>query len=410
MTRRRGIILLVAVVAAVALGWWLTRDRTPVQAFETAEVRRGSLTDAITANGVINPISVINVGTQVSGTVQELNADFNDRVREGQILLRLDPALFASRLAASDAQLANARAQAQLQTANVRRAGELVAKDYISRQEYETLVASSRGSEAQVRQAAAQVAQDKANLEFSVIRAPVSGVVISREVDLGQTVAAAFATPVLFTIARDLSKMQIAASVAEADVARVQPGQRVVFTVDAYGTREFPGTVSQIRLNPETQQNVVTYTVIVDAANPDGALLPGMTVDARFQVATRTNVLLLPNGALGFRPVGYKPERGLAADEAVVFVAEGEDGRQRATPRRIRLGINDAKATEVVGGDLKAGERVITAVKVPETGGGMFSGPPGGRRESAGGGKGEEEGEAGGEAASPRAGGSPHSL
>jgi HlyD family secretion protein len=391
MTRPRILLLLVAVLAAAALGWWISRDTTPPALYETAEVRRGTLTDAITANGILNPISVINVGTQVSGTVQSLEVDFNDKVREGQILLRLDPALFASRLAASDAALANARAQAQLQAENVRRAAELVAKDYISRQDYETTVATSRGSAAQVRQALAQVAQDRANLDFSVIRAPVSGVVISREVDLGQTVAAAFATPVLFRIARDLSKMRIEAAVAEADIARVEPGQRVLFTVDAYGAREFTGIVSQIRLNPVTQQNVVTYTVVVDAANPDGALLPGMTVDARFQLATRSNVLLLPNGALGFRPEGYVPERGLAADEAVVFVLEGPADKPRPAPRRIRLGINDANATEITGGALKAGERVITSLKKSDSGGGMFSGPPGGRRESAGGGKGEDE-------------------
>jgi HlyD family secretion protein len=150
--------------------------------------------------------------------------------------------------------------------------------------------------------------------------------------------------------------------------------------------------VSQIRLNPVTQQNVVTYTVVVDAANPDGALLPGMTVDARFLVETRDNVLLLPNGALGFRPEGYVPERGLSADEAVVFVAEGPADKPRAAARRIRLGINDAKATEVTGGALKAGDRVIVRLVKAEAGGGMFGGPPGGRRESAGGGKGEAEG------------------
>jgi len=310
MNRKIMILIAVGVVAALLLGWQLTRKSEPGPAYVTAEVTRGDLTEAITANGVLNPISVINVGTQVSGTVQELKADFNDQVQAGQILLRLDPALFASRLAASEAQLANARAQAGLQSANVRRAGELVAKDYISRQEYETVLASSRGAEAQVRQAAAQVAQDRANLDFSVIRAPVSGVVISREVDLGQTVAAAFATPVLFRIARDLSKMQIEAAVAEADIARIRPGHLVLFTVDAYAQRRFEGRVSQIRLNPVTQQNVVTYTVVVEAANPDGALLPGMTVDARFQVDTRRNVLLLPNGALGFRPEGYKPGAG----------------------------------------------------------------------------------------------------
>lgn len=391
MTRNRLILLAVALLLAGLLAWQTLSKKEEGPSYVSAEVQRGDLNEAITANGVLNPISVINVGTQVSGTVQELKADFNDRVTQGQILLRLDPALFASQLAASEAQLANVRAQAELQAANVRRAAELVKKDYISRQEYETVLAGSRGADAQVRQAAARVAQDRANLDFSVIRAPVSGIVISREVDLGQTVAAAFSTPVLFRIARDLSRMQIEASVAEADIARIRPGQQVLFTVDAYGQRRFEGRVSQIRLNPVTQQNVVTYTVVVEAPNPDGALLPGMTADARFQVATRRNVLLLPNGALGFRPEGYKPQRGMAEDEAVVFVLEGTAEKPVPAARRIRLGANDTSFTEVTGGALKAGERVITMLVKKEEGGGMFSGPPGGRRESAGGGRGLEE-------------------
>lgn len=375
MNRRRWLIAAGVAVALVAgfFAWRAFNAPEPPPAFLTASIARGDLTEAITANGVINPTRVVNVGTQVSGTVQSLNADFNDRVVAGQVLLRLDPALFASRLSASEASLAQVRAQAALQTANARRAAELVAKDYISRQEYETTLASARGTEAQVRAAAAQVAQDRANLEFSVIRAPVSGVVISREIDLGQTVAAAFSTPTLFKIARDLSRMQIEAAVAEADIARVKPGQRVLFTVDAYGSRSFEGSVRQIRLNPTTQQNVVTYTVVVEAANPDGALLPGMTADARFLVAERRGVLLLPNAALGFRPEGFKSARDLADDEAVVFMALGGT----AEPRRIRLGVSDTASTEISAGPLKAGDRVIIGLNKPLTGGGMFGGPPG---------------------------------
>ncbi len=375
MTRRRWIIVAVVLAAAIIglLVWRRVTAPPPPPPFLLSEVTRGNITEAITANGVLNPIRVVNVGTQVSGTVQSLNADFNDRVAQGQVLLRLDPALFASRLAASEASLAQARAQAALQSANVRRAQDLVAKDYISRQEYETLVANAQGASAQVRAATAQVAQDRANLEFSVIRAPVSGVVISRLVDLGQTVAAAFNTPTLFTIARDLSKMQIEAAVAEADIARVKPGQAVTFTVDAYGPRSFTGTVKQIRLNPVTQQNVVTYTVVVEAANPDGALLPGMTADARFLVAERQNVLLLPNAALGFRPEGFVPAKNLPADEAIVFVEAGGQPQSR----RIKLGAADTMSSEILSGPLKAGEQLITGLNKPETGGGMFSGPPG---------------------------------
>jgi HlyD family secretion protein len=375
MIRNRWLIAITLILIAIAgvIVWRSVTATAPPPPFKTAEVSRGNITEAITANGILNPIRVVNVGTQVSGTVQSLNADFNDTVKAGQILLRLDPALFASRLAASEASLAQARAQAALQAANVRRAQDLVTRDYISQQEYETLVANSRGAAAQVAAATAQVAQDRANLDFSVIRAPVSGVIISREVDLGQTVAAAFSTPTLFTIALDLSKMQIEAAVAEADIARVQPGQQVAFTVDAYGDRSFAGTVKQIRLNPTTQQNVVTYTVVVEASNPDGALLPGMTADARFLVANRTDALLLPNAALGFRPEGVAPTRGLDDDEAIVFV----ENAGQPEPRRIRLGAADTLNSEILKGPLKAGERVITGLNTAPTSGGMFGGPPG---------------------------------
>jgi HlyD family secretion protein len=263
MNRRIWIIIAIIVAAIAAwFGWKALNPPPKAEPFKTAVVETGDLVEEITANGIINPVRVVSVGTQVSGTVQELYADFNDRVKAGQLLLRLDPALFTSRLQASEASLANARANAQLQAANAARAARLVKQDFISQQEYETTLASAKGAAAQVAQAEAQIRQDRANLEFSVIRSPVSGVVISRQIDIGQTVAAAFNTPTLFQIARDLTQMQIEASVAEADIAKVRQGQAVDFTVDAFGTRKFRGTVDQIRLNPTTQQNVVTYTLM----------------------------------------------------------------------------------------------------------------------------------------------------
>jgi HlyD family secretion protein len=387
MKRRGWIIagLVVLAIAGIGLWQWLTAPAPPPP-FKTAEIGRGDLVESITANGVINPVRVVNVGTQVSGTVQELFADFNDRVEAGQILLRLDPALFASRLQSSEAGLANARATAELQAANARRAAELVAQDYISKQEYETTLASSRSAAATVRQAEAQIRQDRANLDFSVIRSPVAGIVISRQIDIGQTVAAQFNTPTLFQIARDLNEMQIEAAVAEADIARVKRGQRVEFTVDAFGTRTFTGTVDQIRLNPTTQQNVVNYTVIVKAPNPDGALLPGMTANASFIVAQRRDVLLLPNAALSFKPDDYKPQRGSGqqgADMVTVFVAAGDT----AQARRIRIGASDADFTEVVAGPLNAGDMIITGSNKAEKPGGIFGGPPDTRRPSANGGR-----------------------
>ena len=393
MKRSTWIILgVIAIAIAAYFGWKAFNPPPPVDPFKTVRIQKGNLTEEITANGIINPVRIVSVGTQVSGTVQALYADFNDRVTAGQLLLRLDPALFTSRLQASEASLANVRASAALQAANASRAAQLVKQDFISRQEYETSVASAKGAAAQVAQAEAQIRQDRANLDFSVIRSPVSGVVISRQIDIGQTVAASFNTPTLFQIARDLTQMQIEASVAEADIAKVKRGQSVEFTVDAYGARQFGGSVDQIRLNPTTQQNVVTYTVIVKAANPDSALLPGMTANASFVVSDRQNVLLVPNAALSFKPEGFKPvrnrdgkPRGREPDMVTLFVLENGE----AQPRRVRAGASDADNTEIVAGPLKASDTVITGSNIDtKKPGGLFSGPPGGRRESANGGTG----------------------
>ena len=391
MKRRVWIIIgVIALVGAAILGWRGLNPPATIAPYKTAVIGRGDLTEVITANGVINPVRVVSVGTQVSGTVKALYADFNDRVVAGQILLRLDPALFASRLQASEAALANARANAALQAANAARSAQLVMQDYISRQDYETTQAAAKTSAASVAQAEAQIRQDRANLDFSVIRSPVSGVVISRQIDIGQTVAASFSTPTLFQIARDLTQMQIEAAVAEADIARVKRGQRVEFTVDAYGTRQFVGAVDQIRLNPTTQQNVVNYTVIVKAANPDGALLPGMTANASFIVSTRKDVLLIPNAALSFKPADYTPQRNPPGqvnvpDTVTVFALIGD----KPEPRRVRIGASDADFTEIAGGPLKPGDTIITGSNIAaKKAGGIFAGPPDTRRPSANGGKG----------------------
>ncbi|MGL4541245.1 MAG: efflux RND transporter periplasmic adaptor subunit, partial [Polymorphobacter sp.] len=374
MQRRTWIILAVVILAVAGyFGWRAFTAPAAGAAFKTAALERGDLDEVITANGTLNPVRVVSVGTQVSGTVARLYVDYNDRVRAGQLLLELDPSVYAARLAASEANLASIKSSQALAAANAARAGELYRQNFISRQEYETTTASAVSARAQVAQALAQIRQDRTNLGYTVIRSPVAGVVISREVDLGQTVAASFNTPTLFKIARDLTKMQIEAAVAEADVSRVAVGQRVDFTVDAYGTRAFAGTVSQVRLNPTTLQNVVTYTVIVAVANPDGALLPGMTANAAFLVSAHRDVLLIPNAALSFKPDGWKPVRGggkagAAADKAggraahdanalTVFVLK--DGEP--SPVRIRIGASDSDFSEVVAGGLKAGTEVIIA-------------------------------------------------
>ncbi len=308
LPRRRWVVLGLIVVALAAwFGWKATHRPDPAAAFTTQTVGTGTLSEVITANGVINPVRVVSVGTQVSGTVAKLNVDYNDRVHVGEVLCELDPSVYAARLAASEASLANIRSSLALTRANAARSAELFRQNYISRQDYETTQQTAASAAAQVAAAEAQIKQDRTNLGYTIIRSPVSGVIISRQIDLGQTVAASFNTPTLFTIARDLTQMQIEAAVAEADVAKVRIGQPVDFTVDAYGSRSFTGTVKQIRLNPTTQQNVVTYTVIVSVANPDGALLPGMTANATFRVADHSNVLLVPNAALSYKPATTSP-------------------------------------------------------------------------------------------------------
>jgi HlyD family secretion protein len=379
MKRRWLVVGGIAVLVAAGLGWRATHAPPPPPPFKSVAASRGDLDEVITANGVINPVQVVNVGTQVSGTVKSLHADFNDRVAQGQVLLTLDPVLFDAALAQSQAGLANARANADLAAANARRGAALVDKAFISKQSLEQLQAQARAAAATVQQAAARVKQDQANRNFSVIRSPVAGVVISRQVDVGQTVAASFNTPTLFQIARDLTEMQIETSVAEADIGKVKPGQQVSFTVDAHPGRTFTGRVDEIRLNPTTQQNVVTYIVIVKAANPDGALLPGMTANASFIVSRSRNALLIPNAALSFKPADWKPQRSgrrsapQPLDQATIFVDKGG----KAESRVIRIGPSDADLTVVTSGPLAAGEQVITASTAAGKSGGLFGPPPG---------------------------------
>jgi len=369
----RGWSLLGAGVLALGLWGWRALAPDPAARYETAAVVRGPFEETIAANGTINPVGIVNVGVQVSGTVARIHADFNDRVEAGQLLLELDPALFRARLRQSEAALANARAQAELAAANARRAGELRARGFLSDQAFDQAQATARTSAAQVEAARAQVAQDRANLAFATVRAPVSGVVISRQVDVGQTVAATFQTPTLFVIARDLARMQIEAAVAEADIARVRKDQAVRFTVDAYGPRVFEGRVTQIRLNPTVQQNVVTFTVVIGVDNRDGALLPGMTANVEFLVQELADALLVPNAALSWKPEDWVPqpvpaaaETGAAAGTPVTIFVLGARGRPE--PRRIRVGASDARASVVLGGELAEGERVITGLAAPAAG------------------------------------------
>lgn len=364
-SRRR--VLLAVLAAGLAVGGYLAwRDEGGAggaQRYRTEAVDTGDILRTVSANGTLNPVTLINVGTQVSGTVSRLYANFNDRVKAGQVLAKLDPSLFRARLLQGEGNLEKALAGLRLAEANERRSRALFAKGYISRANLDRSVQALGAARADVQIARGQVALDRTNLGYTVIRSPVSGVVVARTVDVGQTVAASFQTPTLFRIAKDLEHMQIDTSMAEADIGGVRVGQPVRFTVDAFPERVFHGTVRQIRLDPTIRQNVVTYDAVVDVANPKQDLLPGMTAYVTVVTAKRHDVLRVPDAALRFRPAGA-PARASAPERGRATVYRLEHGRPAAVP--IRTGVFDTRYTEVLSENLKPGERVIVEDLVPQ--------------------------------------------
>lgn len=361
--QRKWLLAMFLVVILAALFWWRfhsgdeTKNRYKVQA-----VDRGDIRQVITANGTLNPVVLVNVGTQVSGTIKALYTDFNERVTPGQVLAELDPSLFRAALAQSQANMLSARANLSLAKSKEVRARDLLAKNFISQAAMDEAKQALEAANAQVAQAAAQVERDNTNLRYSIIRSPISGVVVARNVDVGQTVAASFQTPTLFQIAKDLRDMQIDSSVSEADVGAIMVGLKVNFSVDAFPDSDFVGRVRQIRLNPSIQQNVVTYNVVVAVDNPDGKLKPGMTAHVRIVVAERKDVLRIPNTALRFKPAtreadSEKPARDTKRNNSPTVYKL--DQKKQPTPIKLKLGISDNFYTEIVEGDLKAGTELV---------------------------------------------------
>ena len=353
------LLTLLLIVAAAGAGWWYwAGEAAPAAArYRTQAVDRGDIVQTITANGTLSPLTVVQVGTQVSGTVYRVHVDFNDPVKEGQVLAELDPALLRATLKQSEANLENAHATLELARNNVARTEILFKRNLAPDSDLDQARERTKVAAAQVKTAEAQVERDRTNLRYAVIVSPIAGVVINRQVNVGQTVAASFQTPTLFQIAQDLHKMQIDTSVAEADVGSLSTNFPATFTVDAFPGQMFQGRILQVRLNPTIQANVVTYTVVVEADNPDGKLLPGMTAHVTIRVADRHDVLRLPNAALSFRPKerdddegGAKPARGTR-----VYLLDGD--RPRAVA--VRIGITDGNHTEIVEGDIQAGDPVV---------------------------------------------------
>jgi HlyD family secretion protein len=362
---------LLLVVAGVAGYFYYQRyhQAMPESAYRTEAVDRGDMVQTVSANGTLNPVTLVSVGTQVSGTVIKLHTDFNQKVKQGQVLLELDDALYAAQVRQSEANVRNVEAQLELARANEARMQKLFAQEYVSRLELDQALQARKSAEAQIAQAQAQLSKDRVNLGYTIIRSPVSGVVVARQVDVGQTVAASFQTPELFKIAQDLSKMQIHSSFAEADVGQIRVGQTANFTVDAFPTRKFKAVVYEVRLNPTIQQNVVTYDVVLNVDNPEQILLPGMTAYVSITLAEKQDVLRVPNTALRYHPAQEDvPKTGKsqrkkteAAKRTLYVLRNGEP-----VTVQVELGITDNHYTQIVSGALQSGDQVIVGDALPK--------------------------------------------
>ncbi len=347
--------IIVVLALSAAAYFYFSGDEKPeasAEQYVTRAIDRSDITHTISANGTLTPVVLVNVGTQISGTVAKLHVDFNDEVKVGQILAELDPTLLKAQLAQSKANAFSALTTLKIAESKLERHQLLKEKGFISAEAMDVVEQEAELARAQYKIDHAQIVRDEANLDYSVIKSPISGVVIARDIDLGQTVAANFQTPILFQIAQDLSQMQINISVAEADIGQLHIGQQINFTVDAFLDNTFSGTVKQVRLNPAIQENVVTYNVIAMVSNDDGMLLPGMTANIHFVVAQKTDALRVPNAALRYQP---KDMEAAKLDGPTIY--QVKDGTP--VPLLISTGITDGNFTEITGGDIKAGDSFI---------------------------------------------------
>lgn len=295
-------VIFAVVVLMIGSIWYFRRDDADTPVYQTVTVTRGDLMQSVTATGQLDPVTNIEVGCQVSGAIQTLFVDYNSVVKAGQIIAQIDPRLYQAQVEQTEADLANANANLELQQVEARRSSNLFTNKLISESDYDTAIANLHEADATVKIKQAALDNAKANLGYCKIYSPVDGVVLSRSVDVGQTVTASFNTPTLFQIANDLTKMQIDAYVSEADIGTVEETQNVSFTVDAFPSRTFTGRVVQIRNSPTNSQNVITYDTVIAVSNPDLKLRPGMTANTTIITAQRSGVLKIPNAALRFRP------------------------------------------------------------------------------------------------------------
>ncbi len=418
-TRLIGLVATVLVVLFFLYRWMAGGDSAPEYQTVTAEV--GSVVSRVSTSGSLQAVVTVDVGSQVSGRIQELFADFNSPVKKGQLIAKIDPALFGAAVISAEANVTAARANVTRLTVTAEdaerqatRAEDVFKQQLISATERDNAVATARSARAAVEQAVAQLAQSRAaletartNLRYTDIVSPTDGVVISRAVNVGQTVAASLSAPVIFTIAQVLRKMEVHTNVAESDIGRLKPGMRVSFTVDAYPGEPFRGAIRDIRNAAQVVQNVVTYDAVIDVANPDLKLKPGMTATVSIVTDRRRDVIAVPNTALRFRPegaaaagsapaaTGARPERAEGgqgqADGSWRRKKEGDSDDDAApTPvvkrtvyvlidkqpvaREVTTGLTDGRVTEITGGDLKQGEAVIVGIAGQNNGQGQRAG------------------------------------
>ncbi len=395
---RRVMLIAAVLVVGLVIGGYVFFNgerKVPVR-YRTASVERGAVVSLVTATGTINPVVSVQVGTQVSGMIKSLHADFNSVVKAGDIVATIDPEPFkarrdqaASNLEMARANVARARTEQAQRRRELERAKSLVAQQFVSQNDVDVAITNAQGADAQVNVAMAQVKQAEAalnaaelDLKYTTIRSPVNGIVVARNIEVGQTVAASFATPNLFLIALDLTKMQVDTNVSESDIGGITEGKEATFTVDAYPGVPFAGTIRQVRLAPINVQNVVTYNVVVGVDNKDLRLKPGMTANVSIVVAQKDQVLKVPNAALRFVPP--------RAEQAVARHSDGKpaggEGGGRAVPAggpaaartiwkqtdngelipvTVQTGISDGLATEVISDAVGEGDRVVVGLEQP---------------------------------------------
>lgn len=358
------VTIIIAIAVIVGAFFFFRSGDKKVTTYETVELKKGSINNTVTATGTIEPITKVDVGTQVSGTISHIYVDYNSVVTKGQLLAELDRKLLEAELKSEMANLKSSKSEFEYQDKNFKRLHQLHEKNLISETEYEEALYQYEKAQQAYEKAQATLVKAQSNLDYATIYSPIDGVVLSREVEEGQTVAASFETPTMFTIANDLRKMQVIADVDEADIGQVLEGQRVTFTVDAFPDDTFEGNVTQVRLNPTTESNVVTYEVVIDAPNPELKLKPGLTANITVYTMEKNDILLAPLKAFRFTPktapenpqTTQAPQAGKGEKVVWLQTAEG------IVPKVIKVGVSDGIYTEVKEG-IKEGSRLIVGVQ-----------------------------------------------